>query len=330
LLIKQIEELGLSDYDRVNPAQLAALQGKAGDQNSIAATTGTPVQTNEQLYDCQEGVFKYNKVKVVCAKAGDSPLSIAETHGLYPYQILKYNDLTEEVRFKAGELVYLEGKRKRAQVEQHVVSEFESVRDLSQRYGISTSAIRRKNQLRSDEEFAAGETAYFVQKRAEKPKVRSLADIQALRSERDRKEAAMKKPATPPVVKSKTTPAYAAPVEKVNAKPTPTVAEIGGSIQNKQPEATEAVIKATEPTKPAAPVTATKTEGESVSSDAQPAQVESQKTPTTKEAKKHTVVKGDTLFNISRRYGITVAELKELNKMTSNDLVLGAELLVSK
>jgi LysM repeat protein len=330
LLIKQIEELGLSDYDRVNPAQLAALQGKAGDQNSIAATTGTPVQTNEQLYDCQEGVFKYNKVKVVCAKAGDSPLSIAETHGLYPYQILKYNDLTEEVRFKAGELVYLEGKRKRAQVEQHVVSEFESVRDLSQRYGISTSAIRRKNQMRSDEEFAAGETAYFVQKRAEKPKVRSLADIQALRSERDRKEAAMKKPATPPVVKSKTTPAYAAPVEKVNAKPTPTVAEIGGSIQNKQPEATEAVIKATEPTKPAAPVTATKTEGESVSSDAQPAQVESQKTPTTKEAKKHTVVKGDTLFNISRRYGITVAELKELNKMTSNDLVLGAELLVSK
>lgn len=342
LLIKQIEELGLADFDRVNPTQLAALQGKTGDQNSIAATTGTPVQTNEQLYDCQEGVFKYNKVKVVCAKAGDSPLSIAETHGLYPYQILKYNDLTEEVRFKAGELVYLEGKRKRAQVEQHVVSEFESVRDLSQRYGISTSAIRRKNQLRSDEEFAAGETAYFVQKRAEKPKVRSLADIEALRSERDRKEAAMKKPATPPVVKSKKTPAYAAPVEKVNAKPTPTVAEIGGSIQNKQPEVTEADIKATavietvrkptlEATKPATPaVTKTNGAGEKVSGDAQPAKVESQEAPTTKEAKKHIVVKGDTLFNISRRYGITVAELKELNKMTSNDLVLGAELLVSK
>ena len=86
-----------------------------------------------------------------------------------------------------------------------------------------------------------------------------------------------------------------------------------------------------EATKTATPaVTKTDGAGEKVSGDSQPAKVESQKTPAAKEAKKHTVVKGDTLFNISRRYGITVAELKELNKMTSNDLVLGAELLVSK
>jgi ABC-type dipeptide/oligopeptide/nickel transport system ATPase subunit len=192
LLIKQIEELGLADFDRVNPTQLAALQGKQKDEKpaEVAETPSAPA--NIAQVPCQEGVFKYNKVKVVCAKAGDSPLSIAETYGLYPYQILKYNDLTEEVRFREGELVYIEGKRKRAQVDQHVVTEFESVRDLSQRYGISTSAIRRKNQLRAAEEFAAGETAYFVKKRADKPKVRSLAEIETLRSERDRKEAAKK------------------------------------------------------------------------------------------------------------------------------------------
>jgi len=344
LLIKQIEELGLADYDRVNPTQLAALQGKKKDEKPVEAVETPSAQASIAQIPCQEGVFKYNKVKVVCAKAGDSPLSIAETYGLYPYQILKYNDLAEEVRFREGELVYIEAKRKRAEVDQHVVGEYESVRDLSQRYGISTSAIRRKNQLRAAEEFAAGETAYFVQKRADKPKVRSLAEIETLRSERDRKEAAMKKPATPPVVKSKSAPAYAAPVEKASTKPTAAVAETGSSLEIKQPEVKEAEIKATEvietvrkpnpeATKPATAVTpaAAKTDsvGEKVSSDAQPAKTESPKAGS-KEVKKHTVVKGDTLFNISRRYGLTVAELKELNKMQTNDISLGMELIVSK
>jgi LysM repeat protein len=344
LLIKQIEELGLADYDRVNPTQLAALQGKKKDEKPVEAVETPSAQASIAQIPCQEGVFKYNKVKVVCAKSGDSPLSIAETYGLYPWQILKYNDLAEEVRFREGELVYIEAKRKRAEVDQHVVGEYESVRDLSQRYGISTSAIRRKNQLRAAEEFAAGETAYFVQKRADKPKVRSLAEIETLRSERDRKEAAMKKPATPPVVKSKSAPAYAAPVEKANTKPTVAVAETGSSLEIKQPEAKEAELKATEvietvrkpnpeATKPASAATPaeakTDSVGEKVSSDAQSAKTESPKAGS-KEIKKHTVVKGDTLFNISRRYGITVAELKELNKMQTNDISLGMELIVSK
>ncbi|MDP2188060.1 MAG: glucosaminidase domain-containing protein [Sphingobacteriaceae bacterium] len=345
LLIKQIEELGLADYDRVNPTQLAALQGKKKDEKPVEAVETPSAQASIAQIPCQEGVFKYNKVKVVCAKAGDSPLSIAETYGLYPYQILKFNDLAEEVRFREGELVYIEAKRKRAEVAQHVVGEYESVRDLSQRYGISTSAIRRKNQLRAAEEFAAGETAYFVQKRADKPKVRSLAEIETLRSERDRKEAAMKKPATPPVVKSKSAPAYAAPVEKATPKPNAAVAEMGNSLEIKQPEVKEAAPKPTkaaepttkptpEPTKPAVTSTPASSKGDSVgekvSSDTQPTKVDAPKAPASKEVKKHTVVKGDTLFNISRRYGLTVAELKELNKMQTNDISLGMELIVSK
>ncbi len=335
----------MADYDRVNPTQLAALKGKKKDEKPVelAETPAAPASISQ--VPCQEGIFKYNKVKVVCAKAGDSPLSIAETYGLYPYQILKYNDLAEEVRFREGELVYIEAKRKRAEVDQHVVGEYESVRDLSQRYGISTSAIRRKNQLRAAEEFAAGETAYFVQKRADKPKVRSLAEIETLRSERDRKEAAMKKPASPPVVKSKSAPAYAAPVEKATAKPTAAVAEMGSSLEIKQPEVKEAEPKAVkaaetaskavvETPKPATPNTAVppkgETPGEKVSSDSQPSKTETPKAPASKEVKKHTVVKGDTLFNISRRYGLTVAELKELNKMQTNDISLGMELIVSK
>lgn len=42
----------------------------------------------------------------------------------------------------------------------------------------------------------------------------------------------------------------------------------------------------------------------------------------------HTVEKGDTLYNISRRYGITVDALKQLNNMIDNNIKIGQSLRV--
>jgi LysM repeat protein len=44
----------------------------------------------------------------------------------------------------------------------------------------------------------------------------------------------------------------------------------------------------------------------------------------------HEVVTGETLYGISRQYGLTVAELKTLNDMTDNALEVGAELIVGQ
>ena len=41
---------------------------------------------------------------------------------------------------------------------------------------------------------------------------------------------------------------------------------------------------------------------------------------------KHTVVKGDTLYNIAQRYNMTVETLKEYNGLTSSDISVGQEL----
>lgn len=46
--------------------------------------------------------------------------------------------------------------------------------------------------------------------------------------------------------------------------------------------------------------------------------------------KYYTVKQGDTLFKISQLYKITVDELKELNKMTDNNIKIGQKLLVVK
>ncbi|QQL51598.1 glucosaminidase domain-containing protein [Mucilaginibacter ginkgonis] len=45
--------------------------------------------------------------------------------------------------------------------------------------------------------------------------------------------------------------------------------------------------------------------------------------------KVYTVVAGDTLYNISRRFGVTIDQLKALNNMTDNNIKLGQKLVVA-
>lgn len=44
----------------------------------------------------------------------------------------------------------------------------------------------------------------------------------------------------------------------------------------------------------------------------------------------HTISEGDTLYNISIRYGTTVSELQKLNKLKNNTIILGEQILVSQ
>lgn len=49
-----------------------------------------------------------------------------------------------------------------------------------------------------------------------------------------------------------------------------------------------------------------------------------------KESDYYTVVKGDTLYSIANKYGLTVNELKELNNLSTNNLEIGKTLKVKK
>jgi uncharacterized protein YggE len=46
--------------------------------------------------------------------------------------------------------------------------------------------------------------------------------------------------------------------------------------------------------------------------------------------KLYTVVTGDTLYSISRRFGITVEDLKALNNLSDNNIKIGQKLVVVK
>lgn len=72
--------------------------------------------------------------------------------------------------------------------------------------------------------------------------------------------------------------------------------------------------------------TAASTKPENISSSPK---VKQQKTESKSEAVYHTVAKGDTLYNISKRYDTTVEKLRAMNKMTMQDaIVIGQKLIV--
>ncbi|MFP4846934.1 glucosaminidase domain-containing protein [Winogradskyella sp. PE311] len=43
---------------------------------------------------------------------------------------------------------------------------------------------------------------------------------------------------------------------------------------------------------------------------------------------RYTIEKGDTLYALAKRYGTSVERIKDLNNMTSNDLVIGEEIMI--
>ena len=47
------------------------------------------------------------------------------------------------------------------------------------------------------------------------------------------------------------------------------------------------------------------------------------------DSSRYTVIKGDTLYSISKRFNITVEELKKKNKLTDSNLSLGQTLEVN-
>ena len=53
-------------------------------------------------------------------------------------------------------------------------------------------------------------------------------------------------------------------------------------------------------------------------------------TPQSAENKYHTVKKGESLYSISKKYGKTVAQIKALNGLSSDNLKIGQRLLISK
>jgi LysM repeat protein len=88
-----------------------------------------------------------NEVKYVLARPGDTYLKLAKELDMGLWQLYKYNETGKNGILKTGDIVYLQPKRRKAQVEFHTVLKGETMYMISQKYGIRMKHLYKKNNM---------------------------------------------------------------------------------------------------------------------------------------------------------------------------------------
>lgn len=331
-LIRVIEDYQLHHYDTQGPVDPNLPPGTSlptAGTEPTRPTGGGVLGRGKRKTETQRVGFTghINDVKAVYAQSGFTLQTLARKYGLSPAKVACYNDCQIAVtdQLHDNEIVYLAKKRKKYRGRQKsvIVQKDESMFELAQRYGVTLVSLYDRNNMQGGTEAAEGETIYLKgKKRSDSPRTRE-------KSEPGKPKPTVPDPSpykpsdnelfelgeggvTQPTTGQGTStprPAPGRPATSGAERPDVTSVPTGGnSGANTQPEP---------PKKPTGMV-------ESVPRPTAPASTIPAATP----AGFHTVVKGDTLYNISKRYGLTVDQVRELNGLPGNDIKIGQLLKV--
>lgn len=298
-LIDIIERYELYRFDQMSSLEIIADSGVANEGEDAIVRPGLE--------------FENNDVRYVLAKAEETPEEISTRASVRLSEILHYNEGLKDRNEKLAEgtVVYLQPKRNsfRGKRTWHYVKEGEDMYGISQIYGVKLDKLYKRNKMADGTQPAIGERVKLrgckvkehpilasERKPEESRPAVNVPDEDEdgfLDMEEEGGEIKEEKPTTP------TMPPSLPPIEpEPQPKPTPTPPPVGEPTPVPLPEAPAQP----EPEKPATPVPSAPVY--------------------------HTVATGDTLYNISKRYNITVEELKKLNQLGNNTIKVGQQLRV--
>ena len=105
--------------------------------------------------------YSQNGVPFIYAMKGETIESIAAANNLFVKELIKFNDMRPGQRLEAGEIVYLQAKKKstRKGLDKYIAdSDGESLRNVSQRFGVKLSELCKKNNLSPSHVLKEGDT----------------------------------------------------------------------------------------------------------------------------------------------------------------------------
>jgi LysM repeat protein len=188
ILIKLIEDYNLQQYSLIALGKLAPqdeiLAGNpkkpATGENTLAGpvviapfeAVEEEVKENPKI-TWPEGQFTINNTKVVYAKAGTALLAVAQQYDVSLRRLMDFNDLRSEDVLTAGQLLFLQRKRKVGASEKHIVQTGESLYDICQSEGIRFESLLHYNYLQGQDIPATGEALYLQEKAPARPRLAS-------------------------------------------------------------------------------------------------------------------------------------------------------------
>ncbi|MCP4553460.1 MAG: LysM peptidoglycan-binding domain-containing protein [Bacteroidetes bacterium] len=158
LLIRIIEENNLQKYD--DKKLLANTIAPESDSREIDPNIRMPDESGFEPIDIGNSnrkLYTNNGVKFIFANTGDTFTSIARDLNIYSWQVYKYNELKKDDILKAGQVLYVEKKKRRNTQKFHMVKPNETLYSISQLYGIQLKVLCKKNKMSAGDNLNSGQ-----------------------------------------------------------------------------------------------------------------------------------------------------------------------------
>lgn len=259
--------------------------------------------------------YAWNGIKAIMAEKGDNIDKIALRAGISKEQFLEYNDLRIFDPIKEGQVYYVKPKRRKAKVPYHTVKPNETLWEISQNYGIKLSHLLRKNRMKHPEKLKPGRVLWLRKR---------MPEDEPIQYEPVPETPVIKQ--SPPVI-----------VNSSDKKPTDSNTDVvnrstvsNNTVKNnpKQEEQTSADLKrVSEKVKQALDVgNQASTFDTGNDKQDQVAKVANYNSDRPKVI--HKVEARQTIYGISRNYGVPVDSIIAWNNLTNTSLSMGQSLLI--
>ncbi len=271
-----------------------------------------PEEVEAPIEEAIAGILRTNDVSYFISDAPMTVKEIARQVDVSVRRLLDYNEglNKEEQEVAVGDRVYLQPKRSsfRGRDRYHTVQEGENLFDIAQRYGLRLDKLAKRNRLNEESDPATGTKIKLRGgKVKEAPREEGTPDPNAPIIDiptNDDGNLDVIDPTNEPSDPSTTPPPF----------PTGPGVIIPGGYPPVPPTTT--------------PGTTPNDENTGTPSIPNPVPAPTPETTPVTSRQYHDVVSGETLYGISRRYGLTVPELKALNQLTTNSIFIGQQLRI--
>ncbi|GAB2547835.1 LysM peptidoglycan-binding domain-containing protein [Rufibacter soli] len=327
----------LSGAPRPVLAQASSPVWKSSSTSRTAAKPrGTVTKPNDSISRIK-GFFATLKAKLtgqplelksIVAQPGDTKDMLALQGNISTSKFLEVNDMSSYDPIVPGQTYYLQAKNSRTlNPEYHEAQPGETMHSVSQKYGIKLKKLLAKNRMTSKERLEPGRMVWLKETRPASIPVEIRPQVQG-----------EPVPAPKEVIAQNTAPV----AQPAAARPTPATKPAAISVVVEDTTVAPYVKKARQEEEEAAPVTAAaQYPGKKTAVAIKPAPPLERKAPdepATAEletagavvgATSHVVEKGETLYAISRKFGVSMEDLLAWNNLDgSAPLALGKELVL--
>lgn len=169
MLIRKIEEHNLNYYDKgfIITEKSAAVVTPIPETARPAVdkpVETAPVSNGRVMVQSRVPRIKENnRIQYIIVKDGETNESLEKDFELLKWEIKRYNDIKGDFVPEAGQMLYLQPKRDKAEPgkETHTVMEGESLYIISQMYGVKLNKLYEYNRMIEGEEPVAGQKVWL-------------------------------------------------------------------------------------------------------------------------------------------------------------------------